>query len=342
MNITGLVVSSAVRLGILDAYAFLRRRLAKCEIAILLYHRVSPEKDGWSHESLSPESFEIQMEYLSRNYKILSLDGLVDFVKSRKPPQEKAVVITFDDGYEDNYLYAYPILRKYHIPATIFLVTGHIDTGDLFWWDKVGYIIQHATINELNLGVLGDYSLKSEGDRHRATFIITERLKNLWEDRKSVLIKKMLDACHVEIPPDLGKKLILSWKEVKEMANGGVTFGAHSVNHYVLVNVPLEQAKNEVSQSKRDIEERLGKEVSAFSYPNGDYNADIVELVKASGYVCAVSMWPGGLISLKDCVYQLNRIRARENFYKFKATLCGLWGDLQGHIGRAHIHLRLH
>jgi peptidoglycan/xylan/chitin deacetylase (PgdA/CDA1 family) len=328
MDIKRLLASSANHFRIFDAYASIRTRLTKSWVAILLYHRVSIKEDKWSFEPLSPEIFERQMEYLSRNFKIVSLDKLVEHIWSEKSFPEKAVVITFDGSYKDNYLYAYPILQKYHVPATIFLTTGYIDSSELFWWDKVGYAVEHTSVKQLNLDELGSYSLQSELDKSRAKSIITERLKKLSEDRKNFLIEKMLHLCHVKIPCDLGKKLILSWKEVREMDKGGIAFGSHSVTHPIMVNMPFESVKNEIIQSKKDIEERLGKEVTAFSYPDGDFNAKIVELVRKSGFTCAVSVSPQKLISPKDSVYQLNRIVAVEDFNKFKAVLCGVWGDL--------------
>jgi len=242
-------------------------------------------------------------------------------------------VITFDDGYKDNYLYAYPILKKYHIPATIFLTTGHIGTGKLFWWDKVSYIIQHANVERLSLDELGSYPLQSELDKFHTNSIITERLKRLPDERKSVLMEKLADICQVSIPPYLGKELILSWDEVKEMSNDGITFGAHSVNHPILTNLPLERAEQEIIQSRKDIEEKLGQQVTAFAYPNGDFNPRIVELVRNAGFACAVSVLPGKLLSSKDNPYELSRIGAGEDSNKFKVMFSGLWGDLQ-HILR--------
>ena len=259
MEINRTAANVANHLGIFDAYAFLRRRLTGSQVAILMYHRVCPDEENQYLEALSVESFERQMEYFSRNYEIFSLDELVQHIVSEDFPSEKAVVVTFDDGYKDNYLYAYPILKKYHVPATIFLATGHIGSGKLFWWDKVGYIIQHSSIKQLNLDGLGSYCIESKIDKSRARFMITERLKKIEEGRKNLLIEKLLNVCQVELPSDLGKKLILSWKEVKEMDNGTVTFGAHSVNHHILTSIPLEQAENEIVQSKKDIEEELGK-----------------------------------------------------------------------------------
>jgi len=326
----GLFAATSNHLGLLDAYAFLRKKLTKSQVAILMYHRVSPKENNWSLEPLSPKIFEKQVTYFSRNYEILPLDKLAQYIQQRKPLPEKAVVITFDDGYKDNYLYGYPILKKYHAPATIFLTTGHIGTGKLFWWDKVSYIIQNATVKQVDLDELGSYSLQSKPAKFHASLIITEKLKKLPEGRKNFLIGNLLSISGVDIPPDLGKELILSWDEVREMSNDGITFGAHSVYHPVLTNMPLEQARWEIIQSKKDIEERLGQPVTAFSYPNGDFNAELVKFIKESGFTCAVSVLPSKLISSRDDIYTLSRIGPGEDFNKFKVMFCGLWEDLQG------------
>ena len=339
MEIRGLVASVANRLHMLEAYSSARGCLTKSQVAILIYHRVCPRTDNWSLAPLSPESFETQMKYFAQNYEVLSLDRLVQYATSGKSFPEKAVVVTLDDGYKDNYLYAYPILRKYNIPATIFLTTGYIGASELFWWDKVAYIIEsNISIKKLNLNDFGIYSLQSELEKTQVKSIICEKLKKLSDNKRKSIIEKLLDICQVEIPRDLGKKLFLSWKEVKEMDNAGVTFGAHSVNHPILINMPLEQSKNEIVQSKKDIEEKLGKKVTAFSYPNGNFNAEIVELVRKSGFTCAVSVYPGmppKLITPKDSVYHLSRIGTYEDLNRSKILLCGLSGDL----ARVHIDL---
>jgi len=318
----------ANRLGLIDSYAFFRRKLTKSQVAILMYHRISSSKDNWSLKPLSPQIFEQQIGYFCRRYKILSLDELAQYIHQGESLPEKAVVITFDDGYKDNYLHAFPVLEKYKVPATIFLTTGHIGSGNLFWLDKVRYIIQHTTINRINLNELVNYSLESEADKHRSSFAIANSLNKLPENNKNLLIEKLLSVSNVDIPADLGRELVLSWDEVREMSNNGIIFGAHTVNHPVLTNMPLEQAKWEISQSKKDIEENLGKRVTAFAYPNGDFNPEIVKFIKESGFTCAVSVLPGKLLSAKDSPYELGRIQAFEDFNKFKVALCGLLGDL--------------
>jgi peptidoglycan/xylan/chitin deacetylase (PgdA/CDA1 family) len=330
MDIKGLAATALNRLGFLDAYSFLRRKLTRSQVAILIYHRVCPDRDSWSLEPLSPQEFQKQIEYFCRNYELLSLDQLVSYIRQRKTLPEKAVVITFDDGYKDNYRYAYPLLKKYRIPATIFLATGCIGKDRLFWWDKVGYIIENSTVARLNLDELGSYSLRSNTDRHQAKFIISERLKNLPDGRKNVLIEKLTNICQVSIPPGLGKEFVLSWNEVREMSDDGISFGAHSVNHPILTNMPFERAKWEIVQSKKDIEERLGIQVTTFAYPNGNYDSKLHQFLKECGFTCAVSVLPRKLIGLKDDPYSLSRIPAMEDSNKMKGMFCGLWGDLQG------------
>lgn len=299
-----------------------------------MYHRVCPDKDSWSLAPLSPRDFEKQLEYFRRNFELMSLDQLAQCIRRRRNLPEKAVVITLDDGYKDNYLYAYPLLKKYRIPATIFLSTGYVGNDRLFWYDEVRYIISSAPVVQLRLEELGSFSLRTEPARYRAGFIVSEKLKSLPDGRKNALIEELTSICRVSIPPGLGQDFVLSWDEVRAMSKAGISFGAHTVNHPVLSNLPLQRAKWEIAQSKRDIEEQLGKEVTAFSYPNGDLSPEIVRLVAESGFSCAVCVSPSKLISRKDSPYRLNRIAGLENFDKSKVMLCGFWGDLQGILSR--------
>jgi peptidoglycan/xylan/chitin deacetylase (PgdA/CDA1 family) len=328
-EIKALAASCANHSGFLNAYAFLRRKLTKSQVAILIYHRVAPKNDNWPLEPLDPQSFRKQIEYFCQSYEILPLDRLVQYIQEGQSLPEKAIVITFDDGYKDNFHYAYPILKKYHVPATIFLTTGHIDTDKLFWWDKISYIIQHSCVENIILDEVGSHSLRSKIDKLRARSIVIERMKKLPQERKEQLIDKLISISGVDVPSGLGEGLILSWKEIRKMNNNGINFGAHTVNHPCLVNLPLEQAKWEIIQSKNDIEEKLGKKVNAFSYPNGDSSLELVEFIKESGFTCAVSVLPNRLLSPKDNLYKLGRIGGIEEFNKFKVMFSGLGGDLQ-------------
>ncbi len=328
MNVTRLVAATANVSRFLDTYAFLRRKITKSQVAIIVYHRVCPKEDNGTLQSLAPQIFEQQIRYLTKYYEVLSLDELVRFISQRKVLPEKAVVINIDDGYRDNYIYAYPVLKKYSVPATIFLTSGQIGTKDLFWWDKVGYSIFHTTRTQFDLDEIGNYSIRSEQDRVKTRTLIIERLKKVSEERKVILIEKIINLCNVEISPRLGERFILTWDEVKEMSNNGIDIGSHSVNHLPLTRVPWEQAKHEISQSKKDIEEKLGRKITAFAYPFGLYNLELAKFVKQIGFSCAVSVSPYKLISRNDNIYTLSRIASTEDFNKFKVMIYGLWGDI--------------
>lgn len=111
------------------------------------------------------------------------------------------------------------------------------------------------------------------------------------------------------------------------MSKGGIVFGAHSVNHPILTNVSLELARDEIVESKRSLEKKLGKSVTSFSYPDGHFNVDIAKLVAGNGFTCAVSVGPGKLVNVTDNVYGLGRICPGEDYSKFKALISGLAGD---------------
>lgn len=327
----GLVLN---RLGFLDTYAFLRSKYTGSQVAIIFYHRVSARKDCWSVEALDPDIFEAQIRYLCRNYRILSLRELLASLNVNELPK-KAVAITFDDGYKDNYLHAYPILRKYHVPATIFLASGSIGGRDLFWWDKVGYAVWHAGVRRLQLAELGNYQLESDIDRRHAALAILERLKDLPDWRKNLLIGELINRAEADIPDGLGEQLILSWEEVIEMSLNGIDFGAHTVTHPVLPNLSTGLAKWEIAQSKKDVETRIGKGVHFFAYPDGQFNAQIADIVREVGFIGACADYPSW-IRFTANPYELGRIgggadHGNEDVFKF--LLSGLWSDLQNALG---------
>jgi peptidoglycan/xylan/chitin deacetylase (PgdA/CDA1 family) len=327
------ILSLIDRIGILDLYALTRREMSGSQTAVLMYHRVCPKTDNWSYNSILPLVFRQQIEYLCNHYEMVMLDEIAKFIKSGKRLPRKAIAITFDDGYSDNFSLAYPILIQYHVPATIFLTTGHISSNNLFWWDKASYILQNTVETRINLEELGTFSLVSPEEKIRSIKRINEGLKNLTEEAKNNLIQKLMKVTKTYVPDNLAKKLILSWDQIKEMNAAGISFGAHTVNHPILTNISLEQARQEIVASKQEIEEKLKTRVTCFSYPNGNYNSNIREIVKNAGFDCAVAVTPERLLSIKDDFLSLGRIVASENMNILKLELSGLLGDIHQAIG---------
>lgn len=123
--------------GIIPLYVYLLRGYFKKHIAIvLMYHRISDDSDE-PHITVTTRNFERQIAYLKRNFNIVSLDEMVDVYMHNKQLEKDTVAITFDDGYRDNYTDAYPILKKYNVPATVFIATGCIGKGDKMSKDEI-------------------------------------------------------------------------------------------------------------------------------------------------------------------------------------------------------------
>jgi peptidoglycan/xylan/chitin deacetylase (PgdA/CDA1 family) len=323
--------------GFFDAYAIARRELTGSQVAILMYHRVAPKANNWSLDTLPPKDFERQISYFAKRYKIISLESLVQTMQNGEHLPKKAIIVTFDDGYRDNYTFAYPILKKYGIPATLFVTSGHIGTDKLFWWDKVGYIIEHCSNKVLNLCESSSYSLRSSAEKFRARNHILELLKRTEENRKTFLIEKLVVSSGVVIPNGLARNMLLSWDEIKEMSDNGITIGSHTVNHPILNNITLERAHWEISKSKDDIQEALHKEVLFFSYPNGDFNQEHVNYLIKTGFVGAVTILPSNLINKNDDVFKLSRVAISNNEIAFKMELSGFYHDSLGLLKRIKI-----
>ncbi len=331
-KLASIIAYASSHLGLVDGYRLMRRQWSKPQIAILWYHRVEePAKAPWSLPAISPQDFERQMRYLRKCYDIISIDTLIRLVQEKEHLPRMAVVITFDDGYKDNFTNAYPILRKYDVPATISLTAANIDQGELLWWDKVGYIIWTTPLQIIDLGELGRYSLRSSNQRKKAICRITEKLKSKTGQEKELFLEEIVDVSHINIPPDLGKEVYLSWDDVLEMNKNGITFGAHSVTHPNLALLPLEEAKHEIAQSKKSIDQQLNQDTSVFCYPNGDFNPDVARLVEEEGFKCALTQMPE-MIKLEVNPYQLGRVPGGWNLDTLKLFTCGVYTDLAGKL----------
>jgi len=329
LTIADAFVSVTNRFGLLDLYSLIKSNL-RSYVAILVYHRVGTIKDRWSVDTTDTIDFEKQMKYLLRTHKIISLEEMAKIILEKKALPKRAAVVTFDDGYKDNYTNAFPILKKYNIPATIFLTTGNIGTNNLFWWDKVEYILCNTKLKRFDLGDFGDISPPSGSNILKSLGEIMSRFNRIPEDKKRVLIDKLVKISDVDVPKNLGRDIIMSWDEVKEMNENGINFGAHTVTHPILTKVSPQQAKHEITKSKKDIEKRLNKPVTTFSYPNGladDFNEEIKNLLKENGFICASTIIPK-MTTKKTDLFELGRLPPGRNLNSFKFCISGLYSDI--------------
>jgi hypothetical protein len=249
------------------------------------------------------------MRYLRKRYRIVSIDQMLrEMAEGRS--SDPAVAITFDDGYADLYTHAFPILRSYDIPATIFLTVGAIESGNVAWYDRVFVAFQVAPA--------GEYVLPLSPPRHLRMGTPEERLGSA-EDFISLMRKlpaseqraccAMLENA-VEFPAKSLEKRMLSWDQVRDMQKGGISFGAHTMTHPVVSRLPESDLDWELRESKRIVEERLQSEVKHFAFPFGksDECGDAaVARLKQLGYRSASTTTEGINDSWTD-PFQLRRV----------------------------------
>jgi peptidoglycan/xylan/chitin deacetylase (PgdA/CDA1 family) len=267
-----------------------------------MYHRVLTDKEleeNYIQPGMYVHSgvFEMQMLFLKKQFQILSFEELLDLWQQKKWDNAKTYcVITFDDGWRDNYLYAYPILKKYNIPATIFLTTNLIGTNQWFWPDLLGNLLQYFYCNDVSEKKKNAITLiwkgyswthninnKSIGDRIDT---IIAHCKELSDEQVNDIIKKMTTILGLQSCPE---RVILTWEEVRDMSNDGISFGSHSCTHKILTNVSPGVAQREISDSFVQLREHGINDDLIFCYPNGNFNQDIARRVENAGYKAAVS-----------------------------------------------------
>ncbi|HEX5030739.1 MAG TPA: polysaccharide deacetylase family protein, partial [Candidatus Eisenbacteria bacterium] len=218
---------------------------------VLLYHRVNRASPRFAIERTETEAFRAQMEHLARHFHVMSLDDLVKRVRAGESLPSRAVAITFDDGYEDNYTDAYPILRKLGLPATVFLATESIGTGESLWFDRVLDAFRTARAHSIKLPGGESAELSDPMTRERVAHRALYALMRLSNAERETAIDALLRDLGPEGSPDL--PAMMTWDQVRLMAAHGIEFGAHTMTHPILSRLPLDEAEAEIVGSKRRI-----------------------------------------------------------------------------------------
>lgn len=267
----------------------LLRTFSRKKRMILMYHGVVPTPDfGLSANHLSVDDFKRHILYLKRNFKIKKLIDLFEDYRNNIPAKEFEIAITFDDGYANNYLHAYPVLKENDIPATIFLVTQALEyPGHILWYDFIDGVksrINPQKIAAVNFG----FGTAKEAMQKKITGAesLKSFMKRLSVEEKNRIIQWIKE---MGIEPDLaGRKEffeLLSVKQVKEMADSGlIEIGSHTHNHPNLSEIEINDVEQEVVKSKNLIEEATGKSVQSIAFPDGSYNEAVKSICLNAGY----------------------------------------------------------
>ena len=266
-----------------------KRRAGK--VIILMYHRIAEMTDSLGLV-VNSHFFDEQMKYITDNYNLISLDQAVHLLEMDEI-HGSHVAITFDDGYRDNLINAYPILKRYNAPATIFICCDAVEKGNIDL-NLMDHAIMFSSSSFLDLEEfgLGIIPIETSIEKNLACINLRIFLKNADHSFRKLVIQHITSSSKEECP-----RAMLKWEEVEKLLKDGlVTIGAHTVSHPILSKISIEDARFEVFESKRIITEKTGFEVSLFAYPNGrsgDFDDKTVALVKAAGFKAACSTISG-------------------------------------------------
>jgi peptidoglycan/xylan/chitin deacetylase (PgdA/CDA1 family) len=290
-------------MGVTGALGFLRARFTG-EVTILAYHRVldvEVENDFPFDIELvsgSVNQFTHQMEYIKAHYQPITFATLLEKLERGEKPPRGAAIVTFDDGFVDNYNNAFPVLKRLDMPATIFLSTGYIDSQTTFWYEKLSYALMTTRATEVTLATLG-------------SFVIGDSYESRRQLMKSIVLKLKLvpDEVRLSLLDDLDAQLMferkwiedarsgpMTWDQIREMSANNIEFGSHSVTHPILSRVPLDKLAFEVEHSKHRIEAELQKPVQVIAYPVGGVEAfddNVRAAVRKAGYKLGASYISG-------------------------------------------------
>ncbi len=266
------------------------------KLIILNYHRIRPNDFLFSTAfddnvyTINQDELARQIKWLKSNTWIMSEKDLLDHKKDGffETPKTSApcVVITFDDGYLDNYTLAYPILKYFEVPAILFVATQMVHDRQVAWWDVIAYLIKRCAKPFIRV----DGQQFSMGEQKIETIALLQLLmkKEKYEHTK-YLLSELSEACEVALPdPELQDKELLTWREIREMSQHRIAIGSHTHTHRVLSTLSPTAQKEEMLLSKLIIEENLDEPVLSISYPVGEphyITAETPVIASDSGYL---------------------------------------------------------
>jgi len=290
-------------------------------VLILGYHRVLSDSELRRHfvqpgMYVHERVFEAHVRFLREYFQIISLTEFLRLQRARAwDPEKRYCIITFDDGWLDNYLYAYPILKRYEATATVFAATALIGSEEWLWPDKMGWLLRRycspgwrEPLRERLRPIEARHPWMARLARARGTAQIDSAIdfcKRMSDHAIADLVVELADRLGVEFPKE---RLFLQWREIEEMSRGGIAFGSHAASHRILTRLSEEEIRSEVAGSLETLQRRPVNWVPVFCYPNGDYNDAVADQVKASGYCAAVSTDVGAEVWDRSDLFRLRRV----------------------------------
>jgi peptidoglycan/xylan/chitin deacetylase (PgdA/CDA1 family) len=286
-----LVSSSILRLA---------SRLTPPSAAILAYHSIAEKPQLTDHifgASTSKAQFEKHMKTLARKFRPVSLEEVVQFAKSGRQLPPGAVTVTFDDGFADNYDVALPILNRYGIPASFYIMVNAVENGTLPWYCRLRFTFHATNKREWKDSASGRaFRLDVPEERKAALNLAWDTGAKLTGSVQERFIGGVEESLGTE-PANGPHGFMMTWEQVRGLRRAGHTVGAHTLSHPNVAQVSSCEARAEIVESKRHLQERIGEAIEHFSYPhpalNPCWSSETLEITREAGYKSAVLTTPG-------------------------------------------------
>jgi peptidoglycan/xylan/chitin deacetylase (PgdA/CDA1 family) len=313
---------------------------------VLMYHRVLTSEERTktgSHPGIvvDRETFVRQMAVLKRRFHVLTIGEFASRMERRIPFDDSSCLITFDDGWSDNFTHALPILHQYGLPAVVFLPVNFIGGRRLFWQERLTHLVVQAVMQvrsdpqrrerfRESLAAVRLDSLLDLPD-HDPRFAIMEAVR-----QQKKLAASVIDGSVATLADELGFQAdeqddtdgFMTWEQIAHMSQQGIAFGGHGAEHRLLTVLSTDEARDEIHTAKDVIDNRLKEKVLTFSYPNGNWSPDVAKLVKESGYRMAFTT-QSGFVNCEDDRFTVRRVNVHEGMTNstpmFLARVVGLF-----------------
>ncbi len=285
---------------------------------IFLFHGVIKKKKylvrNYTNKHILEKIFIKNLKSLKKKSNIISLDEIVFNLENKNNLPKNTCAITFDDGFENNYSIAAPILDDFKIPATFYFSTDFIENNSMSWIDKIEYCLEKSKKGIIKLPWKKENINFSE--RRAKIFILNLIRKNIKKNFKTNIdkfVNLISEQCNLKVPnklnTDLDKKI--NWQQVKEIQNNSLfNIGGHSHNHISLGSLSPKEVDYQINKSFYLFKKRAKIELKHYSYPEGqeiDYNNSIIKKLKKKNIKFCPTAVPG-VNNIRTDLFKLKRI----------------------------------
>jgi len=317
------ILKLAVISGFNTIYGYFNRK----KIVILWYHGVCGDdftllKD-YDERYIPVSVFAKQLKYLkNKGCHFLNMTEVAAILNCNRQIPNRAVCLTFDDGFENVVKNAYPLMQRYEAKGCFYIIPSLVGTKELLWTDLVDVVLwwnnkSHFTFKFVEKNI--NYRTTSRRETITAIIDIKKKLRSVSNEERLRLLKQFQQIDLKGVPKEFS---ISNWGQVKDLDQHVLEIGSHSLTHPNLDRLNTEEAQREISLSKNLIEEKLQRSINHFNYPAGAFNANIKSMARKAGYATAVSIIPG-LNDYKTDIFALRRIGVTSNMTRFRTAITG-------------------